>query len=221
MIITESETRTAPAYQPLALDFKVYLVTDRKQTAERPMLEVIEDALKGGLRAVQLREKDLGTRELLTLAYKLRELTLRYDARLFINDRIDIAIAVDADGVHLGTQSMPPFAVRRLSSKLIVGVSTHSVEEAVKAEKGGADFITIGPVYPTPSKLKYGEPIGLGTLRAAVEAVDLPVFGIGGINITNIGEVMATGAAGVTVVSAILTAKAVRSVTGKLIRTLN
>jgi thiamine-phosphate pyrophosphorylase len=221
MIALEKETMmAAPAYQPIELDFKLYLVTDRKQTGGRPLMDVVTDALKGGVKAVQLREKDLKTRDLLRLAYEMRQLTLKYDARLFINDRVDIAIAVDADGVQLTQKSIPPFAVRKLSSRLIIGVSTHNLEEAVRAERGGADFITLGPVYPTPSKLKYGPPIGVDALREVARQVRIPVFAIGGIGMDNMAECMGAGAHGVAVISTILSAKNVRSASGKLIRAL-
>lgn len=220
MIAIEKETMRAPAYQPLELDFKLYLVTDRKQTVGRPLMDAVTEALKGGLRAVQLREKDLGTRDLLRLAYEMRQLTLKYDARLFINDRVDIAIAVDADGVHLTQKSIPPFAARRLLSRLIIGVSAHNLGEALKAEKGGADFITLGPVYSTPSKLKYGKPVGIETLSEVARKVRIPVFAIGGITLENIGEVMSAGASGVAVISSVLGAKNIRSVAGKIVRTL-
>jgi thiamine-phosphate pyrophosphorylase len=221
MIALEKETMDdAPAYTPLELDFKLYLVTDRKQTGGRPLMDAVAEALKGGVRAVQLREKDLKTRDLLRLAYEMRQLTLKYDARLFINDRVDIAIAVDADGVQLTQKSIPPFAVRKLSSRLIIGVSTHNLEEAVRAERGGADFITLGPVYPTPSKLKYGPPIGVDTLRDVARQVRIPVFAIGGISMDNMPEAMGAGASGVAVISSVLEAKNIRSVAGKLIRAL-
>jgi thiamine-phosphate pyrophosphorylase len=183
-------------------------------------MDAVTEALKGGVKAVQLREKDLKTRDLLRLAYEMRQLTLKYDARLFINDRVDIAIAVDADGVQLTQKSVPPFAVRKLSSRLIIGVSTHNLEEAVRAERGGADFITLGPVYPTPSKLKYGPPIGVDALREVARQVRIPVFAIGGIGMDNMAECMGAGAHGVAVISTILSAKNVRSASGKLIRAL-
>ncbi len=220
MIAIEREPLEAPVYQPLDLDFKLYLVTDRKSTGKRLFMEAITDALKGGAKALQLREKDLGTRDLLRLAYEMRQLTLKCDARLFINDRVDIAIAVDADGVHLGQKSIPPFAARRLSSKLIIGVSAHNMEEAVRAERTGADFITLGPVYETPSKLKYGPPVGIETLREVARQVHVPVFAIGGITLDNLGEAMGAGAAGVAVISAVFGAKNIRSAAGKIVRTL-
>ncbi len=195
-------------------------MTDRNQTGGRPLLDAVTEALKGGLRAVQLREKDLGTRDLLRLAYEMRQLTLKYDARLFINDRLDIAIAVDADGVQLTQKSIPPFAARRLSSRLIIGVSAHSLEEALRAERSGADFVTLGPVYATPSKLKYGRPVGIETLSEVARRVRVPVFGIGGITLENLGEAISAGAAGVAVISSVLKAKNIRSATGKIIRAL-
>jgi thiamine-phosphate pyrophosphorylase len=220
MIAIEKEPIAAPAYQPLELDFKFYLVTDRKQTGGRPLMDAVTEALKGGAKAVQLREKDLKTRDLLRLAYEMRQITLKYDARLFINDRVDIAIAVDADGVQLTQKSIPPFAVRKLQSRLIIGVSTHNLEEALRAERGGADFITLGPVYATPSKLKYGSPIGVDTLREVAAQVRIPVFAIGGISMDNMADAVAAGAQGVAVISSVLRAKNIRSVTGKMIRAL-
>jgi thiamine-phosphate pyrophosphorylase len=195
---------SAPYYEPIALDFRLYLITDRKQISEKPLLKAVESAIKGGVRAVQLREKDLGTREFLRLAYEMRALTLRYDARLFINDRVDIAVAVDADGVHLTQKSMPPYAVRRFASRLIIGVSAHNLEEAMRAERHGADFITLGPVFQTPSKSKYGKPLGLNALEEAVRHVHLPVFAIGGIKLDQVHEVLDRGAAGIALISGIL-----------------
>ncbi|MEF9438292.1 MAG: thiamine phosphate synthase, partial [Candidatus Mariimomonas ferrooxydans] len=135
------------------INFKLYLITDRK-IVHRPssFVAVVEKALKGGVRAVQLREKDLSTRELLRLAYRMRDLTNKYSARLFINNRFDIALAVGADGVHLAQDSIPAEAVRKaVKKKLSIGVSAHSLKEAKSAQKAGADVITLGPIYRTPS----------------------------------------------------------------------
>ncbi|MBI4709924.1 MAG: thiamine phosphate synthase [Nitrospirae bacterium] len=160
------------------IDFRLYLITDRKLfTVHCSLFTAIKEALKGGARAIQLREKDLGTRELLKLAYKMRELTKRYNAKLFINDRLDIALAVGADGVHLAQNSIPVDAVRNaVNKKLLIGVSAHSLKEALEAEKKGADFITLGPVYRTQSKLKYGAPLGIETLGAYGVALISEVF---------------------------------------------
>ena len=188
------------------LGFKLYLITDRGLfTDDYSLFTGIEDALKVGVKAIQLREKDLEIRELLQMAYKMREITKKYKAKLFINDRVDIALAVKADGVHLGQSSMPPSAVRKIAgNKLIIGASTHGIKEALEAEKSGADFITLGPVYKTPSKLKYGRPIGSDTLRNVKSKISIPVFAIGGIKEDKVKEVMGAGADGIALISGIL-----------------
>jgi thiamine-phosphate pyrophosphorylase len=203
-----------------AIDFNLYLITDRKLfTDHSSLFTALEEALRGGLKAVQLREKDFGARDLLVMAQKMRKLTKTYQARLFINDRVDIALAVEADGVHLGIESIPAHAVKKtFKDRLIIGVSTHSHDEAVEAEKGGADFVTLGPVYHTSSKMKYGEPIGIGLLKSIKEKVSIPVFGIGGIKIDKVGEVKDAGADGVALISAILTAKNIRETTENFLR---
>lgn len=203
-------------------DFKLYLITDRKLFGSPDMmLDAIENALDGGVRAVQLREKDLVMRELLDLSYRMRELTSGYGARLFINDRVDIALAVEADGVHLGGSSIPASAAKKASEgRLMTGISCHSLDEALAAEKDGADFITLGPVYETPSKLKYGRPIGLEKFREIREAVRLPVFAIGGIKTGNVEEVMNGGASGVALISAILASDDIKNTTEEFMRKL-
>ena len=197
------------------------LVTNRRSLDNKSLLQATEEALRGGIRSIQMREKDLGTREMLRLAYEMRELTLKFDARLFINDRVDIAIAVDADGVHLGQKSIPPYAVRRLASRLIVGVSTHSLAEARKAEIDGADFITLGPIFETASKKKYGKkPLGLETLGAVAKELGIPVFGIGGVVLDNIKDVLDTGAAGGSMISSIYGAKDIKASALKILKVL-
>lgn len=189
------------------IDFRLYLITDRKLFSDNySLFNAVEEALKVGVKSVQLREKDLPARELLDMAYKMRELTARYEARLFINDRVDIALSVDADGVHLGQLSMPAYAARKAvhASRFLIGVSTHNLQEALLAEKEGADFITFGPVYPTPSKLKYGIPVGIKSLKVVAEKLNIPVFGIGGIKPDNVREIINAGACGIAVISGIL-----------------
>ncbi len=175
------------------IDFKLYLITDRKQT-KPPLPEAVRLALQGGVRAIQLRERDLPIRELLAVAQELRTVTREFGAKLLINDRVDVAVAVEADGVHLGHQSMPPEAVRSIvGNRMLVGVSTHSLKEAIDAEKNGADFITFGPVFETPSKLHYGAPVGTEALSDIKKNVRIPVFGLGGIKTENIHEVLRPG----------------------------
>lgn len=188
-----------------APDFDLYLVTDRNQTRGRDLPTVLEAALKGGVKAIQLREKDLDGREFLLLAEKARALCHDFHATLLINDRIDIALAVDADGVHLGQASVPiPTARELLGPQKIIGASTHSVAEAREAERSGADFILFGPVYFTPSKAGYGTPQGLAALDEVVEKISLPVYAIGGIRAENIPEAKRTGIRGVALISAVM-----------------
>jgi thiamine-phosphate pyrophosphorylase len=205
------------------MDFKLYLVTDRKLvTRYLSLVTAVKQALKGGVRAIQLREKDLGTRELLKLADKMRVLTREYDARLFINDRFDIALAVGADGVHLTQNSIPADAVRKVvKKKLMIGVSTHSLKEAREAEKAGADFITLGPVYRTPSKLKYGKPVGIDTLKNVCDRVKIPVFAIGGIKSRRIREVKKAGAYGAAMISEIFGAGDIKEKAREIVELVN
>jgi len=184
------------------LDFPLYFVTDRKQTGGRSLVDVVHAALDGGVRAVQLREKDLEGGELYRLASELRTLTERYKVQLLINDRIDVAVAVEADGVQLGQNSFPVTTARQLlGSAKLIGVSTHTSAEIAAA--AGADFIVFGPVYFTPSKAAYGEPQGLERLRQAVTQSSVPVIAIGGIKKEHMAEVIATGAQGIGVITAI------------------
>ena len=190
------------------VDFDLYLVTDRTQTRGRDLLAVLEQTLQGGVRAVQLREKDLSASELFVLAEKTRKLCQRYDALLFVNDRVDVALAVEADGVQLGAASIPIEAARELlGPRKIIGASTHSLGEANEAVQHGADFILFGPVYFTPSKASYGSPQGLEALKKIVEKISLPVYAIGGIKLDNIEDVRRTGVRGVALISAVMSAK--------------
>lgn len=206
----------------MLIGFKLYLITNRKLFADSgEVFTAVEDALKAGVKAVQLREKDLPTRDLLDMAYRMRELTARYNARLFINDRADIAMCVNADGVHLGQSSMPAYAVGKVvGDRMMIGVSTHNLDEALTAEREGADFITFGPIYPTPSKLKYGKPVGVESLKKIAERVVIPIFGIGGIKPDNAKEVVNAGAYGAALISGILGETDIKSATKKYLKTL-
>lgn len=189
------------------VDFSLYLITDRGQTGGRPLVEVVAKSLAGGVRAVQLREKDLPSRQLFELACRLRQLTREAGARLLINDRVDIAMASDADGVHLGVAGMPVREARRLlGNGRLIGYSSHGLEEALQAETEGADFVTFGPVYQTPSKMSYGAPLGVAHLQDACRALKIPVFALGGVKLATVAEIMAAGAHGVALISAIIAA---------------
>jgi thiamine-phosphate pyrophosphorylase len=191
----------------MKIDFRVYLITDRKLCPGGDILGTVEKALDGGVRAVQLREKDLSGGELFRLAEKMRRLTAAYGARLFINDRADVAVAAGADGVHLGVGSLPPRAARRLiGARAAIGCSAHNASELRDAEAGGADFVTFGPVYRTPSKAPFGEPVGIPALASACRAAAIPVFALGGVGPETLDEVARAGSFGVALVSAVVAA---------------
>jgi thiamine-phosphate pyrophosphorylase len=193
--------------QAARLPFRLYVVTDRQQTAGRPLEAVLAAAARGGAGAIQLREKDLSAREIYALGVRLQEVLAPYHVPLLINDRLDVALALDAAGVHLAGHSLSTVQARRLLGvQKLLGVSTHSVEEARQAEAEGADFVVFGPVFETPSKLAYGPPQGLQLLEAVIRQVCIPVLAIGGVELANLPQVMATGAYGVAMIRAVLAA---------------
>jgi len=194
-----------------SVDYRLYLVTDRKQVGGQGLVAAVRQALEGGVRAVQLREKDLSDREVYKLGCELRVLTRDFGAGLFINDRADLALAVEADGVHLTQTSYSAGEARKIIGQSgIVGVSTHSMDQARKAEEEGADFITLGSVFETPSKKAYGPPVGIPLLEQVLQVVDIPVFAIGGIKKGNAPSVLHAGAHGVALISGILAASDVK-----------
>ena len=202
-------------------DKRLYLITDRTFVREGALAGAVEEALEAGVKMVQLREKDLNSEDLLALAGELREVTDRYGAFLLINGRVDIALAVEADGVHMAHQAFTPsMALTLLEQGAIIGVSCHSLEEALTAEEGGASFITLGPIYPTPSKARYGAPVGTGPLKEAAGAIKIPVYAIGGIDAERVPEVTGAGAFGVAVISAILNGPDVGKQTTALLEAL-
>jgi len=183
-------------------DLRLYLITDKSLFKEQIyFLTAVEAALMGGVKALQLREKDLSDSELIKLGMKLRKLTSSYAAKLIINSRADIAEKIGADGVHLTETSIPANEVKSSFPDLIVGVSTHSLEGARHAEIKGADYITFSPIYETPSKAGYGPPQGLDSLRQVIQAVRLPVLALGGITLHRVPECLEQGAFGVALIS--------------------
>jgi thiamine-phosphate pyrophosphorylase len=203
------------------VDFKLYLITDRKQV-KVPLPQAVRLALEGGVRAIQLREKDMHVRDLLGLARELRSLTNDFGARLFVNDRVDVAVEVGADGIHLGHASMPVDAARKVvGSGMMIGVSTHSPEEAGAAELGGADFVTYGPIYATPSKAGIGKPVGKDSIKSVKNAIDIPIFALGGIESGNVLKVMAAGADGISLISGIMAADDIRKAAKKFMDSIN
>ena len=189
-------------------NFDLYLITDQTLTRGRDLCAVLEQALEGGVRAIQLREKELEGRELFKLADKISVLCQRFDAQLFINDRIDVALAIDAAGVQLGKTSLPIEVARRLlGDEKLIGFSSHGVEEAIAAQQSGANFLLFGPVFFTPSKATFGAPQGAAALKSLVEKVGLPVYAVGGIKATSLPAIMNAGVRGVALISAIISAE--------------
>ncbi|MEJ7621553.1 MAG: thiamine phosphate synthase [Aquificaceae bacterium] len=173
---------------------RLYAITDSKRYPD--MLQRLEKALKKGIRMVQLREKELSGLEYYQLAKRVRELTQNYDAMLFINDRVDIALAVNADGVHLPEKGLPPSVVKKIAPELLVGYSAHSLEQALCAQEEGADFITLSPIFKTQSHPEV-EPIGLGLLKEVSQKLSIPVYALGGITWDRIKLCYKNGAYGI------------------------
>ena len=181
---------------------RLYLITNRSLfESDNSFLDASEAALMGGVRTLQLREKNLTDCELIELGSQLRILTSNYNARLIINSRADIAKKIDADGVHLTESCAHANEIKSAFPGLIVGVSTHSLEGAHIAEAQGADYITFSPIYATPSKANYGPPQGLGLLRQVSQEVNLPVLALGGITLHRVSKCLDQGAFGVALIS--------------------
>ena len=187
------------------VDFRLLFVTDRERNPHQPLSDTIRALCEAGVRAVQLREKDVSSKELFELARHLRRLTDDYEAALLINDRIDIALAVGADGVHCPENGMPIDTARRLLGTKRVGFSAHSLRSAQRAAALGADYVIFGPVYSAPSKAHHGQ--GIARLREVCEQVSVPVYAIGGVDAQRAVECLQAGAAGVAVISALTRAK--------------
>lgn len=185
----------------------LYAVTDRTWVGRQSLYEQVESALKGGATCVQLREKELGDEMFLTEAMELADLCRRYNVPFFINDNVDIAIKCQADGIHVGQEDMQAAQVRqKVGEDMIIGVSVHSVEEALEAVKNGADCLGVGAVFSTSTKTDV-DVLPKEVLRDICAAVDIPVVAIGGINKTNIKDLSGTGVDGVALVSAIFAAE--------------
>ncbi|ADC88802.1 Thiamine-phosphate diphosphorylase [Thermocrinis albus DSM 14484] len=181
---------------------RLYAITDSKLYGDR-WEEILLRLMERGVRMIQLREKDISASQYYQKALKVREITARYGALLFINDRVDIAMAVEADGVHLPSSGLPPSVVKKLSPKLLVGFSAHNMEEALQAEREGADFITLSPIFPTRSH-PNAEPVGLKTLAEVSRAVSIPVYALGGVTWDKLKLCYKNGAYGVAGISLFL-----------------
>lgn len=179
----------------------LYYITDRRGLAGDDPLPVIEQAVAAGLDLIQLRERELTTRELLALAKAAVARCRGSKTRLLVNDRLDIALAAGADGLHLPSHGLPVGELRRRFPEMLLGASCHSVEELRRAEEGGADFAVFGPVFETVSKQVYGPPVGVEKLEHAARTAKIPVLALGGITLENAGVCLSAGAAGIAAIS--------------------
>ena len=202
----------------LTLTSRLLVVTDRHQTNGRPLVPLLQRVLTAGVSAIQLRERDLSARELVTLAREVQAMTASRRSQLLINDRIDVALALEGVGVHLRSNSLPVSVARQLlGAQRLLGVSVHAVEEVVSAQSQGADYIVLGPIYETPSKQTFGPPLGIHTLEKACRLVRIPIIGIGGVTAARAREMRRAGAFGVAVITAVLGAADVESATRELL----
>jgi len=190
-----------------SFDLSLYLVTDRSLALDRPLKMIVEQAVRGGVTMVQLREKDASTKEFYELAMKIKACLKPYNVPLIINDRLDIALACNAEGLHIGQSDMPYEVARKLLGKdKIIGLSVESVQDAVKANSLDVDYIGISPVFSTLTKTDTASALGLEGIREITRISRHPSVGIGGINQTNAKDIILAGADGISVVSAIMSA---------------
>lgn len=197
-------------------DLLLYAVTDRHWLNGRTLVDVVKESLDGGVTMIQLREKSLDEGKFLEEAKELQALCRERHVPFIVNDNVDIAKAMDADGVHVGQDDMAALDVRaKLGPDKLIGVSAHTVEEALLAEKQGADYLGVGAVFPTSSKSNVGE-MSYETLKAICKAVSIPVVAIGGISGENVGKLAGSGICGVAVISAIYAAKDVKAAAADL-----
>lgn len=189
----------------MEIDYSLYVITDRSFLKGKSLKTMVEDSILGGATIIQVREKDISTREFFKVALEVKEVTDYYKVPLIINDRIDIAQAINADGVHLGQDDMPIKIARKiLGQNKIIGISTGTLDEALEAERDGADYLGIGAVFYTGTKKDIDLPLGIETLKHIYQNINIPAVAIGGINASNFKEVLATGVDGISVISAIL-----------------
>ncbi len=202
------------------IDLSLYLVTDKSDDVEK-FLNTIEEAIKGGVTVVQIREKTAETLDFYNLALKVKEITTKYNVPLIINDRVDVALAIDAEGVHVGQSDIPCDVTRKLIGEdKILGVSAATIDEAKKAEKDGADYIGTGAVFPTTTK-DDAPSITKQDLKDVVDSISIPVVAIGGITLENASQLNDTGIAGLSVVSAIMSAKNPKKASETLLNIFN
>ncbi|WP_099313373.1 thiamine phosphate synthase [Clostridium paraputrificum] len=199
------------------VDYTLYLVTDRDVLRERDLIKCIEESILGGVTLVQLREKNVTSREFYEIAIKVKEVTSRYNIPLIINDRLDIALAIDADGLHIGQKDLPASVARKILGKdKILGVSAATLQESLKAEKDGADYLGVGAVFSTSTK-KDTRDVSYETLSSITSSVNIPVVAIGGINEKNVTKLKESNIDGIAVISCILGKEDVKGAAEKML----
>ncbi|MFL0269494.1 thiamine phosphate synthase [Candidatus Clostridium radicumherbarum] len=204
----------------MEIDYSLYLVTDRSFLGNKSLKDAISEAIEGGVSFIQIREKDISTRAFYNIASEVKEVTDYYKVPLVVNDRIDIAQAIDADGVHLGQSDMPIQVARKILGKnKIIGISVENVKEAKVAEENGADYVGVGTIFYTGTKKDINKPIGLEGLKEVCSSIKIPKVAIGGINKNNLKDILKAGVDGAAIISAILGEKDIKEAS-KLLKNL-
>jgi thiamine-phosphate pyrophosphorylase len=198
-------------------DFRLYAITGEQFHPGRDLITVMEEAILGGVDMIQLRDKMSSKREVLRKAAELRELTLKHNVTFIVNDYMDVALAVGADGIHLGQDDLPLPLARKIVGNMIIGISTHSIEEARLAEQEGADYIGVGPVFATKSKEDVVSPVTTSYVREVADKIGIPFVAIGGIKLLNVDQVLEAGASRICAISEIVGSQDVRGTCEMLI----
>lgn len=200
---------------------KLYLVTDRKWLNGRKLTDNLEKAILGGVTTIQLREKNLSNEEFISIAKDVKKVCQKYHIPLIINDNLEVALAINSDGIHIGQNDIPASIVRKqIGPDKILGVSVHNLKEAFQAKIDGADYVGVGAIFSTETK-NDATNVTLDSLKKICDNIDLPVVAIGGINLDNISKLKDINIAGIAVVSAIMKANDITAASGQLVRELN
>lgn len=199
------------------MNYDLYIITDQRISHGKSHLEVAEAALAGGATVIQFRDKEMKDSEAVVACREIYKLTKKKGVSFIVNDRVEVAKAVDVDGVHLGQEDMSFSSARKILGKeKIIGISVETVEQALKAVEGGADYLGVGPIYPTATKPDAGKALGIARLKEIRESVNIPIVAIGGINENNLEEVLKAGVDGVAVISAVVSAPDITEACRKL-----
>ncbi|OLO26928.1 thiamine-phosphate diphosphorylase [Alkalihalophilus pseudofirmus] len=203
-------------------EFKLYTITGEEFHQGRDLMTVMEQAIIGGSDIIQLRDKTNSKKVVFEKGKQLRELTKKYGVTFIVNDHIDVALAVDADGIHIGQDDLPIEEARKIVGKdKIIGLSTHAIEEAREAERAGADYIGVGPIFPTKSKVDVVDPVTTDYIRQVVKEITIPFVAIGGIKLHNVDQVLEAGATRICAISEIVGADDIKSVCQQFIQKID